>query len=234
MPHTIAIVEDDLDQSRNYADALRRQGYQVASYTTRREAEQAFAQALPDLAILDIMLGDEVDGGFELCRHLLANNAQLPVIFLTSRDDEIDRISGLRLGAWDYQTKPVSLQFLAERVSSLLRILDLQDRREPAPQDKAVCIGCLQIDEDRLQAHWDRQPLTLTFTEFNILLELVQRREERGASYDQLAQATRQGVVENNTINTHVRHLRKKFRELEPDFDCIENVYGFGYRWTCS
>lgn len=234
MPHTIAIVEDDLDQSRNYADALRRQGYQVASYTTRREAEQAFAQALPDLAILDIMLGDEVDGGFELCRHLLANNAQLPVIFLTSRDDEIDRISGLRLGAWDYQTKPVSLQFLAERVSSLLRILDLQAHQATAPQGKTLSVGRLDIDADKLQARWDQQALPLTFTEFNILLELVQRREQRGASYDQLAQATRQGVVENNTINTHIRHLRKKFREIAADFDCIENVYGFGYRWSCA
>ena len=102
----------------------------------------------------------------------------------------------------------------------------------PAPQDKTLSVGRLADRSDKLHSTLGPTGPALTFTEFNILLELVQRREERGASYDQLAQATRQGVVENNTINTHIRHLRKKFRELEPDFDCIENVYGFGYRWS--
>lgn len=231
MHSNIAIVEDDPDQSRNYADALRRQGYQVSTYGSRPEAEQAFRQSLPDLAILDIMLGDEVDGGFELCRSLLARKADLPVIFLTSRADEIDRISGLRLGAWDYQTKPVSLQFLAERVSSLFRILGLQGQ---VSESAVSHLGPLALDEDKLAVHWQQQPLQFTFTEFNILLELVKRRDERGASYDALAQATRQGVVENNTINTHIRHLRRKFRAIDPAFDCIQNVYGFGYRWSCA
>jgi two-component system OmpR family response regulator len=229
MSHQIAIVEDDPDQSRNYADALTRQGYQVQCYASRAAAERAFANALPDLAILDIMLGEEMDGGFTLCRHLLARKADLPVIFLTSRADEIDRISGLRLGAWDYQTKPVSLQFLAERVGSLLRILGLRDQ---AAAPSLLQLGALELDEDRLQVRWQGQALTFTFTEFNLLLEMVRRRDERGASYDQLAQATRQGIVENNTINTHIRHLRRKFRELDAGFDCIRNVYGFGYRWS--
>lgn len=229
MPYQIAIVEDDPDQSRNYADALQRQGYQVQCHASRAAAEQAFATALPDLAILDIMLGEEMDGGFTLCRNLLARKADLPVIFLTSRADEVDRISGLRLGAWDYQTKPVSLQFLAERVSSLFRIRGLQGQAAAA---SLLRLGDLEIDEDRLQVRWQEQPLSFTFTEFNLLLEMVRRRDERGASYDHLAQATRQGIVENNTINTHIRHLRRKFRELDADFDGIQNVYGFGYRWS--
>lgn len=230
MPHQIAIVEDDPDQSRNYADALQRHGYRVHCHASRAEAERAFNEALPDLAILDIMLGEEMDAGFELCRHLLARKPDLPVIFLTSRADEIDRISGLRLGAWDYQTKPVTLQFLAERVGSLLRIHGLQGQQ--AQPDLALRVGNLRIDEERLEAHWRDRPLSFTFTEFNLLLEMVRRRDERGASYDQLALATRQGVVENNTINTHIRQLRRKFRERDPDFDCIRNVYGFGYRWS--
>lgn len=231
MPYRIAIVEDDPDQSHNYAVALQRQGHQVECHGSRAAAERAFAAALPDLAILDIMLGDERDGGFTLCRQLLARQADLPVIFLTSRADEIDRISGLRLGAWDYQTKPVSLQFLAERVASLLRIHDLRARGDQSP---CLQVGDLELDEERLQARWQGRPLPFTFTEFNLLLEMVRRRDERGASYDQLARATRQGVVENNTINTHIRQLRRKFREVDDGFDCIRNVYGFGYRWDCA
>jgi two-component system OmpR family response regulator len=231
MSFRIAIVEDDPDQSHNYAAALQRQGYAVECHASRAAAELAFRTGLPDLAILDIMLGDDLDGGFSLCRQLLARQADLPVIFLTSRADEIDRISGLRLGAWDYQTKPVSLQFLAERVASLLRI---QALRAETSQRASLQLGALELDEERLQARWRGEPLHFTCTEFNLLLELVRRREERGASYDQLARATRQGVVENNTVNTHIRQLRKKFREHDAGFDCIQNVYGFGYRWSCA
>ncbi len=229
MSHTIAIVEDDPDQSRNYQDALQRQGFKVQCWSSRREAETGIPQCGADLAILDIMLGEEMDGGFTLCRTLLARCPDLPIIFLTSRADEIDRISGLRLGAWDYQTKPVSLQFLVERIRSLLRIRDRQTQEPGMPLRD---IGPLRIHEERYSAWWQDQPLSLTYTEFNLLLEMVNRMQERGASYDQLACATRQGVVENNTINTHIRHLRRKFRELDADFDCIQNVYGFGYRWS--
>jgi two-component system OmpR family response regulator len=227
---SIAIVEDDPDQSRNYADALCRQGYAVQTYAGRAEAQRAFAEHLPDLAILDIMLGDEIDGGFELCRALLAQRPDLPVIFLTSRNDEIDRISGLRLGAWDYQTKPVSLKYLAERVSSLLRIRELRGLAHERP---GVVIGALRLDEEGLRAFWHEQPLSFTYTELNVLKELVRARVGRGASYDALARATRQGIVENNTINTHIRHMRAKFCCIDPAFDCIRNVYGFGYRWAC-
>lgn len=231
MPYRIVIVEDDPDQSHNYRVALQRQGYAVECHASRAAAEGAFAAGLPDLVILDIMLGEELDGGFTLCRQLLARKPDLPVIFLTSRADEIDRISGLRLGAWDYQTKPVSLQFLAERVSSLLRI---QALRSQASQRAALQLGELELDEERLQVHWRGAPLHFTLTEFNLLMEMVRRHDERGASYDQLASATRQGVVENNTVNTHIRQLRKKFRALDPGFDCIQNVYGFGFRWSGS
>jgi two-component system OmpR family response regulator len=228
--HSIAIVEDDPDQARNYTDALRRHGYAVQTYATRAQAQRAFAAALPDLAILDIMLGDEIDGGFELCRALLAQRPDLPVIFLTSRDDEIDRISGLRPGAWDYQTKPVSLKYLAERVGSLLRIRALRELPQERP---GVVIGALRLDEEGLRAFWREQPLSFTYTEFNVLMEIVHARAGRGASYDALARATRQGIVENNTINTHIRHIRAKFLRIDPAFDCIRNVYGFGYRWAC-
>jgi two-component system, OmpR family, response regulator len=229
---TIAIVEDDPDQRQNYSDALRRRGFQVVAYGGRAEAMRAFAESPPDLAILDIMLGEEVDGGFDLCRELLATQPDLPVIFLTSRADDIDRISGLRLGAWDYQSKPVSLAFLAERVSSLFRILAIKQRA--AEDASRLRVGALEIDEEAMRASWRGRPLPFTYTELNLLLEIVRRRGERGASYDALAHATRQGVVENNTINTHILHVRAKFRDIDPEFDCIRSVYGFGYRWCCT
>ena len=122
MAKHIVIVEDDPDQRSNYADAITNKGYQVSAYGSREEALAGFDQALPDLAILDIILGDEVDAGFQLCRELLARSPSLPVIFLTERINEIDKISGLRLGAWDYLPKPISLEYLAERISALLRI----------------------------------------------------------------------------------------------------------------
>jgi len=227
---TILIVEDDPDQRENYSDALSRRGYQVAAFANRREALEGLSDTTPDLAILDIMLEDEVDGGFDLCRTLLSKHPELPVIFLTSRVDDIDRISGLRLGAWDYQTKPVSLAFLAERVGSLFRILDMKEGRGV---EQSQQIGSLTLDEARFQANWQGAPVALTFTEFNVLQEIVSRRDDRGASYDALAQATRQGIVENNTINTHILHIRAKFRDLDRDFDCIKSVYGYGYRWSC-
>lgn len=224
---TIAIVEDDPDQSANYAEAVRRAGFEPWVHAGRAAAIAAFEQHLPDLAILDIMLADDPDGGFEVCRYLTARAPRLPVIFLTSRGDDIDRISGLRLGAWDYQTKPVSLGFLTERIRSLFRILDARQTADPLLQ-----AGNLTLDPQRFQARWRGQPLELTYTEFNLLAAIVERRESRGASYEDLAAATRQGIVENNTINTHIRHIRAKFKSLDPGFDAIRSVYGYGYRWS--
>lgn len=232
MDRTIAIVEDDPDQRQNCADALTRRGYQVQAYGSRVEAQAAFDEKLPDLAILDIMLGAEQDAGFDLCRYLLARKSDLPIIFLTSRTDDIDRISGLRLGAWDYQTKPVSLEFLAERVSSVFRILNINQEKELT--ENVQHIGDLTIDSERMQIAWQGQSLVLTFTEYSVLQELINKKDARGASYDELAEATRQGVVQNNTINTHILHLRNKFRDIDKDFDCINSVYGFGYRWVCA
>lgn len=226
MPSTIAIVEDDPDQRDNCADALRRRGYTVVACADTASARAALAAQPVDLAILDIMLGDEHDAGFTLCRELLARTPDLPVLFLSSRSDDIDRISGLRLGACDYQVKPVSLDFLVEKVVALLRM------RAPAPPStQPQRVGDLELDRERCAAAWRGAPLVLTLTEFRVLDAIVDPGHARGASYDRLAAATRQTVVTNNTINTHVRNLRHKFRELDPEFAAITNVYGFGYRW---
>ncbi|MBD3647161.1 MAG: response regulator [Pseudomonadales bacterium] len=230
MAKTIAIVEDDPDQRDNYVDAITRKGYEVTAYSSRDEALEGFEQELPDLAILDIILGDEVDAGFEICRDLLSKQPSLPVIFLTERITEIDKISGLRLGAWDYLPKPISLDYLAERISSLLRINEARGQAT-GTSGSAKTIGDMTIDQEALLVSWKGQPINLSGTEFRMLAKLV-RVPGHAVSYDTLMNATMQSLVTNNTINTHMRNIRKKFENIDPDFDCIKSEYGFGYRWS--
>ncbi len=227
MGNTIAIVEDDPRQREHYADALRRSGYCVAEYENREQAIASFETELPDLAILDIILGSEVGGGFEVCRYLKQRSAQLPVIFLTTRGDELDKIYGLQLGAWDYQTKPVSLEYLVTRVESLFSIKDGSNSHSST----VTRVGELEMKASSMQALWKNKPVELTPTEFDILSALLASVE--GVSIEELISVTRQGIVEDNTINTHILHIRKKFKKVDPDFDCIKTRYGFGYSWVC-
>lgn len=229
----IAIVEDDPDQCRNYADALELRGFSVATYRSRCEAIIGFKTEAPDLAIVDVVLGDEFNGGFELFREVADVFPNLPVIFLTSRTDEIDQVFGLRLGAWDYQTKPVSLTILVERVGALLKIIKARNDSSPNRSSETVRAGELTIDVDRVQIEWKHQSLQLTVTECALLAAIV-RAKGGVIHYDDLAKITRQSVVTNNTINTHIRHIRAKFKLVDLSFDCIANVYGAGYRWSCT
>lgn len=228
MTATIAIVEDDSDQRKNYATAIEAKGYRVLAFSSRRDALAELALKRPDLVVLDIVLGREIDGGFNLCRELLSRYPELPVIFLTERVDEIDRISGLRMGAWDYLPKPISLAYLAERVASLLRLVEVRGTANSAQLGKTV--GELHLYEDAMVASWKGETLDLTVTEFRILAALT-RVPEHAVTYQSLMAATRQQYVTNNTINTHMRNIRNKFRSLDAGFDCIGNEYGFGYRW---
>ncbi len=234
MAKHIVIVEDDADQRGNYCDAITKKGYQVTAYGNRQEALAGFGDALPDLAILDIILGEEVDAGFELCRDLLARSPDLPVIFLTERINEIDKISGLRLGAWDYLPKPISLEYLAERISSLLRISEVRNAAGhdgPAGSSTSRRIGDLLLDQEALLVSWKDTPISLSGTEFRMLAKLV-RVPGHAVSYESLMNATMQSLVTNNTINTHMRNIRKKFEKVDPEFAAIKSEYGFGYRWT--
>tara|TARA_A100001037_G_scaffold299919_1_gene326483 strand:+ start:2622 stop:3320 length:699 start_codon:yes stop_codon:yes gene_type:complete len=231
MARTIAIVEDDPDQRANYADAITMKGYQVNAYANREEALEGFDEALPDLVILDIILGDEVDAGFQLCRDLLAKSPSLPVIFLTERINEIDKISGLRLGAWDYLPKPISLDYLAERISSLLRINEVRAENEEETSATAKRIGDLVLDQDALLVSWRGHRIDLSGTEFRMLAKLV-RMPGHAVSYETLMNATMQSLVTNNTINTHMRNIRKKFEKVDQGFASIKSEYGFGYRWS--
>ena len=228
MSRTIAIIEDDADQRENYAHALKSQGYTIHEYSNRQAALAGFQKNLPDLAILDIMLEDEIDGGFDLCRDLRQKSPHMPIIFLTARDSDIDRVSGLRLDAWDYITKPVNLQFLAVRVSSLFRIAAMlqTDTQQPS----ALVLGDLELDQNTMSVSWKGQVLNLTLTEF-WLIEALARHPGHVKTYEALMQTTRQSYVEKNTINGYVRRIRKKFKEVDQDFSMIQTVFGAGYRW---
>lgn len=229
MSKVIAIVEDDTDQRANYAHALKSQGYAIHTYGNCRAALAGFKRHLPDLAILDIMLEDEIDGGFDLCRDLRQRSPNMPIIFLTARDSDIDRVSGLRLDAWDYITKPVNLQFLAVRVSSLFRIASMLQTE--AEQPSALVLGDLTLDQNTMSVRWKGQVMNLTLTEF-WLIEALARHPGHVKTYDALMQVTRQSYVEKNTINGYVRRIRKKFKEADRNFSMIKTVFGVGYRWN--
>ena len=234
MRQTIAIVEDDMQQRRYYADALRAHDFKVMEYDSRQAAVEAFQRYLPDLAILDIALNSDVGGGYEVCRFLKDRDASLPIIFLTSRGDELDKIYGLQLGAWDYQTKPVSLDYLIVRIQSFFQIKEssMSSGLNTGSISASKKIGELEINLKSMQCYWKEAEVNLTPTEFSIVSTMA--TSQQAISIDELISATRQGVVEDNTINTHILHIRKKFKKIDENFQCIKTRYGFGYQWSCE
>ena len=229
MPSTIAVVEDDADQRDTYVDVLVANGYAVNAYAEKASAQSAFRTTLPDLAILDIMLGQDMDGGFDLCMELRNQSQTVPVIFLTARDSDVDRISSQRMLAWDYITKPVSLEFLVARVHTLLSIAT--HLQSPEPNATVLTINELEIDENSMSIQWQGERLNFTLTEFQIV-ESLARRPGHVKTYDALIDVTRQGLVEKNTINGYIRRIRSKFREIDSAFDRIQTVHGTGYKWV--
>ncbi len=229
MAYTIALVEDDELLRANYTQALIREGYSVDSYGSRAEAQNAFARKLPDLAVLDVMLHDEMEGGFELCRELRKASATIPIIFLTARDSDLDKVSGLRLGAWDYLTKnTTTLDFLPVRISTLFKMMEVL-QGSSGNREKTLTSGHLNLQEDRKQVFWKDVQLNLTLTEFWLLFSLV-KHPGHVKSHDQLMEAANV-VVTNNAIAAHIRRIREKFREIDSNFDSIRAEYGMGYRW---
>jgi two-component system OmpR family response regulator len=228
VPHRqIAIIEDEAVIRENYTDYLQRQGYQVTGLESREAAMAAFDKALPDLVILDIGLGDDIDGGFALCQALRARSTTLPIIFLTARDSDFDTVAGLRLGADDYLTKEVSLPHLAARIAALFRRADLLAQPQEEPQE-LVC-DALRLDPQRLTTHWNELPVALTVTEFWMVHALA-RHPGHVRSRGQLMEEA-QIYVDEASISSHIKRIRRKFQEQDPAFEHIESVYGAGYRW---
>jgi two-component system OmpR family response regulator len=228
MKKTIAIVEDEPAIRDNYAAAFTREGYAVRTYANRPLALQAFTSRLPDLVVIDISLGDEPEGGYELCRELRARSAELPIIFLTARDSELDAVSGLRLGADDFLTKDLSLAHLLARVNALFRRVEALTRPDDGTQ--TVQRGALTLDGERLQVQWNGQVVLLSLTEFWIV-RAIARHPGHVKNRQQLMDAA-SVVLDDNTITSHVKRIRRKFQAVDPAFDAIQTVYGMGYRWV--
>ncbi|MDY0136653.1 MAG: response regulator transcription factor [Thiomicrospira sp.] len=222
--YQVMLVEDDALQLNNLRQALAEPNITLQCYTSRHEAQQAFAQQLPDLLIADIILGEEVDGGFDLARCLQRYQRPIPIIFLSERQSEFDIMTGHDLGAIDYLPKPVSLSVLQRKVKNLLKLT--QNAAAQAPS----LIQHLQLDREKLKAYWHQQPLSLTVTEFEMIEQFAKQSPGETITYQDLQTAT-QGVVERNTINTHICRIRQAFKHITPDFDRIHNVYGRGYCW---
>ena len=228
MGRLIALVEDEAAIRDNYADALRRQGYGISSYANRSEALQNFKNRLPDLVLIDIGLGDEAEGGFDLCRELRSISTTLPIIFLTARDSDFDAISGLRLGADDYLTKDITIPQLLARIAALFRRMDAL--RNPIDKDAIINHGKLLLDKNRILAEWAGEKIDLTLTEFWIVYSMA-HIPGYVKSRDQLMSEANM-FVDDGTITSHIKRIRKKFMHVDPEFNCIETIYGMGYRWN--
>ncbi len=225
----VAVVEDEETIREGICVALRREHCEPAGFVDGQDAWEAAQKTLPDLAILDIGL-PRMDG-LELCRRLRARSERLPIIFVTSREDEFDRVLGLEIGADDYLCKPFSMRELIARVKVLLRRAALHDSEPPAA-GQIITFGDLSLDSMRLAAAWKGRPVSLTVTEF-LLLQALVKRPGAVLSREQLMDSAYPDgtAVSDRTIDSHVKRIRRKFSVIDQQFSCIESVYGAGYRF---
>jgi len=227
---TVVLVDDDRNILNSLRMALEAEGYKIRTYNDGAAALEGLTEAKADLGIFDIKM-PKMDG-MELLRRL-RQGSDMPVIFLTSKDEEIDELFGLKMGADDYIGKPFSQRLLVERVKAILRRSGAKDTAVTPTQQAAILErGKLKMDPERHNCVWDNKPVTLTVTEFLILQALAQRPgvvKSRDALMD--AAYDDQVYVDDRTIDSHIKRLRKKFKEVDDDFDVIETLYGVGYRF---
>jgi len=226
----ISVVEDEDTIREMVCLALGKEGYRTEGFADGMHAWDAFARALPDLVVLDIGL-PRLDG-LEICRRLRTRSASLPIIFVTSREEEFDRVLGLEIGADDYLCKPFSMRELMARVKVLLRRVTFADADARAAEDQPVVCGRLSIDPLRLAVAWDGRPVLLTVTEILLLLGLVRRPGIVKTREQLMLDAYPDRVsVSDRTIDSHVKRIRRKIQAVDSAFDGIEGVYGAGYRY---
>lgn len=231
----ITLVDDDENIVASVSLALESHGHKITAYHDGASGLEALENTPPDLAILDVKM-PRMDG-MEVLRRL-RQTSQIPVIMLTSKDEEIDEILGFNLGADDYIHKPFSQRLLLERVKALLRRAGIDANEADAMADatgKAIKRGKLSMDPARHESTWDGRPVKLTVTEF-LLLQALAQRPGFVKSRDSLMDAAYddQVYVDDRTIDSHVKRMRKKFRMVDPEFDAIETLYGVGYRYRES
>jgi two-component system, OmpR family, response regulator ChvI len=228
VPQTIALVDDDRNILTSVSMTLEAEGFAVRIYTDGAEALRGLMQQPVDLAVLDIKM-PRMDG-MELLEKL-RKSSDLPVIFLTSKDDEVDELMGLRMGADDYIKKPFSQRLLIERIRTLLR-REANRHTTEKTGEAAVTRGDLTLDPNRHLCTWKNQPVELTVTEF-LLLKALAQRPGHVKSRDQLMDSAygENIYVDDRTIDSHIKRLRKKFKQADQSFDMIETLYGVGYRF---
>jgi two-component system response regulator ChvI len=228
---TIALIDDDRNILTSLSISLEAEGYRIMTYSDGVSALAGFVTSPPDLAVLDIKM-PRMDG-MEMLRQL-RQKSDVPVIFLTSKDEEIDEMFGLKMGADDFIRKPFSQRLLVERVKAVLRRVAPRDVSAPKDVDapKLLDRGLLRMDEERHMCLWKNDQVNLTVTEFLILQSLATRPgvvKSRNALMD--AAYDDQVYVDDRTIDSHVKRLRKKFCQTDESFDMIETLYGVGYRF---
>ncbi len=226
---TIALVDDDRNILESVSIALENEGHHVRIFTDGANALAAISATPPDLVVLDVKM-PRMDG-LELLRRL-RQKSNLPVIFLTSKDEEIDEVTGLRMGADDYITKPFSQRLLVERIAALLRRREAIDGGVETNPAQVMVRGKLKLDPQRHACEWDDRPIQLTVTEF-LILQALATRPGFVKSRDNLMDAAYddQVYVDDRTIDSHIKRLRKKFKVVDDEFDAIETLYGVGYRY---
>jgi two-component system response regulator ChvI len=228
----IALVDDDRNILTSVSISLEAEGFEVDTYNDGQSALDAFNRRLPDMAVLDIKM-PRMDG-MELLQRL-RQKTHMPVIFLTSKDDEIDEVLGLRMGADDYVKKPFSQRLLLERIRAILRRQQAVETGEvgTTEETRVMIRGSLSMDPLRHAVMWKGEDVTLTVTEF-LLLQALAQRPGFVKSRDQLMDVAYddQVYVDDRTIDSHIKRLRKKLRAVDPDFASIETLYGIGYRYN--
>jgi len=225
----VAVVEDEETIREGICAALTREGYDAQPFDDGRSAWDVFDVRLPDLAVLDI--GVPRMDGLEICRRLRAKSERLPIIFVTSRDEELDRILGLEIGADDYLCKPFSMRELMARVKVLLRRASHADAVR-GPGEAVLQVGDLRVDPVALTVAWKGRAIPLTVTEL-LLLQTLVARPGAVLSRDQLMDGAYpdKTSVSDRTIDSHVKRIRRKFAAVDAAFAAIESVYGAGYRY---
>lgn len=226
----VAFVDDEESLRTTVALALRREAFRAETFADGLEAWTRFERALPDLVILDVVM-PRLDG-LELCRRLRARSEHLPILILSSKDEELDRVLGLELGADDYLCKPFALRELLARVKALLRRARLRQEPPNGEDEQIIEAGNLRLDLRRFEARWSGHALPLTLTEFNLLEALARRPGIVKSRVQLLREAYPHDVhVAERTIDTHIKRLRRKLSDAGPECDVVETVHGLGYRF---
>jgi len=230
MTHKITLVDDDRNILTSVSMALEAEGFSVKTFSDGEDGLKGITDNPPDLVVLDIKM-PRMDGMEVLSK--LREQSSIPVIFLTSKDDEVDEVIGLRMGADDYITKPFSQRLLIERIRALLRRQDLQKQKEEDGKAKVerVVRGHLELDDARHLCTWKGKPVNLTVTEY-LLVKALAQRPGHVKNRDQLIDmAYGENIyVDDRTIDSHIKRVRKKFKQTDDDFNHIETLYGIGYR----